>query len=295
MRISTSTCSYHKTLRAKGPDLTCEDALRAFRRAGFQVIDMNLCGHTRNDGTLTRSDWQDWCHRMRDTADALGLELSQAHAHYFLMPAENVPSEWDTEMLRRSVEAGKILGTRWMVFHPYSCNEGPWYSYARSRQVNLDLFRTYADWCGGSGVHIAIENMIERKDRTRRYCSATEELIDLVDALNDPIFGICWDTGHANMNKVNQCEALRLIGKRLHALHINDNHGENDDHLTPFSGNIDWPPIVQTLREIGYEGDFTYEDFRSHNGLPADERLRDSLLRYSYEVAEYLLSLGAEA
>lgn len=293
MRISTSTCSYHKTLREKGPDLACEDALRAMHRAGFRYIDMNLCAHTRGTEALTRPDWQDWCRRQREVADELGVRLTQAHAHFFALQADNTPSEWDAEMIRRSIEAAKILGTEWMVFHPYSCKDGAWYSLAKSKQVNLDLFRAYADMCGDSGVHIAIENMIEHKDRTRRYCSATEELIDLVDALNDPIFGICWDFGHANLNKVNQCEALRAIGgRRLHALHVNDNWGENDDHQAPFFGNIEWEPIMKTLCEIGYTGDFTYEDFRFHNGLPADDRLRDIQLHFTYELAEYLISLG---
>ena len=294
MRISTSTCSYRVTLHSKGPNLSCEDAIRALARAGFQYIDMNLCAHARGDEALTRPDWQDWGHRQREVADELGVHLTRGHAHFIHLREDNTPTEWDTELIRRSIEAGKILGTEWMVFHPYSCKDGTWYSQAKSKQMNLDLFRTYADMCGDSGVHIAIENMIEHKDRTRRYCSATEELIDLVDTLDDPIFGICWDFGHANLNKVNQCEALRAIGGRLHALHVNDNMGENDDHMAPFYGNIDWAPVMKTLHEIGYDGDFTYEDFRFHNGLPADDHLRDIQLRFTYELAEYLIALGEQ-
>ena len=292
MRISTSTCSYHTTLRGAGAPLSCEDAIRALAQAGFRYIDMNLCAFARGTEALTQEDWQDWCHRQRETAEKVGVKLTQAHAHFFQLQPDNTPAPWDEELMRRSIEAAKILGTEWMVFHPYSCCDGDWYSLETSRRVNVELFRRYADQCGDSGVHIAIENMIEHQDRTRRYCTAPEELIELHDTLNDPIFGICWDFGHANLNKVDQCAALRRIGKRLHALHVNDNWGLKDDHQPPFFGTIDWFPIMKTLGEIGYTGNFTYEDFRFHDGLPGDAALRAPLLRFTYELAEYLAALS---
>ena len=50
-----------------------------------------------------------------------------------------------------------------------------------------------------------------------------------------------------------------MIGKRLRALHINDNRGEKDDHLLPYLGYVEWEPVLRALKEIGYAGDFTYE------------------------------------
>ena len=289
MRISTSTCCHATVLRGKEKGFTCEQALDALKQAGYRYIDMNLCALTRGEGALTQPDWLDWCRRVRAYADARDLKLTQAHAHFF-DPAGGVISERDAEMIDRSIAAAGILGAEWMVFHPYSFDQNGWYSYVESKRRNVALFTGYAEQCAKVGVGIAIENMIERNNRTRRYCTAAEELIELHDLLNDPIFGICWDFGHANLNKVDQCASLRMIGKRLKAVHVADNFGEKDDHVTPYFGNIDWAPIMKTLVEIGYTGDFTYEDFAFHHGLPAD--LRDTILKFTYELARYLIALG---
>jgi sugar phosphate isomerase/epimerase len=93
----------------------------------------------------------------------------------------------------------------------------------------------------------------------RYYCSAADELCELVDALKDPRVGICWDFGHGNLNKLDQEKSLRAIGKRLKALHVDDNHGWADEHLLPFQGNVPWTALMPVLREIGYEGDMTME------------------------------------
>ena len=62
-----------------------------------------------------------------------------------------------------------------------------------------------------------------------------------------------------------------------------------DEHLPPFFGIIDWKEMVDTLREIEYEGDFTYEIQNITRTLP--KAGRDTLLRYFVELGEYTMSL----
>lgn len=58
----------------------------------------------------------------------------------------------------------------------------------------------------------------------RRFGCNAEDLLELLDKLNaDDIFGICWDTGHANLAQVNQPAAIQQIGSRLKGITINDN------------------------------------------------------------------------
>ena len=48
--------------------------------------------------------------------------------------------------------------------------------------------------------------------------------------------------------------------------HIHDNHGyseipknEDDEHILPFQGNINWEKFMQALRKINYNGVLVYE------------------------------------
>ncbi|HHV60077.1 MAG TPA: hypothetical protein GXX49_07275 [Clostridiaceae bacterium] len=96
--------------------------------------------------------------------------------------------------------------------------------------------------------------------------------------------------GHAQVNKINQPEAPRYIGKRLKATHVHVNYGETDEHLLPFYGSIDWREVMNALKDIDYEEDFAYEVHRFFDVLP-DGEFRDDLLKFAYKLGQYLLSL----
>jgi sugar phosphate isomerase/epimerase len=58
---------------------------------------------------------------------------------------------------------------------------------------------------------------------------------------------ICFDTGHAHLTEsvLPEFEALKDV---IATVHLHDNHHENDDHLLPFSGTIEWDPVLEALR-----------------------------------------------
>ena len=72
-------------------------------------------------------------------------------------------------------------------------------------------------------------------------------------------------------------------------LHLNDNFGRLDDHLAPCFGTIQWTPIMQTLKEIGFDGDLVFENFTFFDGLP--EQLRVPAMKLCYDVGIYLRDL----
>lgn len=290
MRACASTNSHEIALRSKTISYTCQESLRAVKKAGFPVADLCFCSYARGEYPLTQPDWREWCTDLRKAADEIGLDLDQAHAPFYALREDGSEDPHDRGMMERAIEAAHICGVKWMVFHPFQVEADGWYSHEKSLAVNLKLFREYAGLCRPHGVHIAIENMIGSNKRGHRYCSGEDELIELVDALGDPIFGICWDFGHAHLNGINQVAALKKIAGRLHAVHVNDNKGICDDHYAPFLGTIPWVPIMKTMKEIAYDGDWTYEIFGFHNGLP--DEMREIALEYTRKLSEYMISLA---
>lgn len=295
MRIATSTSSYEKVLWEKKPHYTCEETLYALKAAGFCVLDMNYESYCRFDGPMIQEGWRDWCKRIRNLADELGLEISLAHAHIINLNENGEIDEWDNELMCRCIEGAGIMGVKWMTFHPYSLDINGWYNREKSMTFNIDVFSEHEKMCRPLGVHLAIENLFTSTERrATRFGNDPQELIDLIDRLNkdkeEAYFGICWDTGHAHLNGIDQSAALTLIGKRLKTLHINDNHGMTDEHLAPYFGTIEWAPLMKTLSDIEFDGDFNYEIFRFHGGLPSD--LQALTLEYTYKVAEYMLSIS---
>ena len=99
--------------------------------------------------------------------------------------------------------------------------------------------------------------------------------------------GICWDTGHAHINGIKQSEALKYIGSRLKTLHLNDNFGEDDIHLAPFMGTIDWADVMQGLGAIGYDGLLNFEPRTC--GKTAE--LRKAYGEYMFTAAQDLMQM----
>mgnify|MGYP001179119169 CR=1 FL=1 len=287
MKVSTSTSIYEYVRWGSTMFYSLEDSIRACAAAGYEVLDMAFNSYSRKGRALAQPDWEDWLKRHKDIACELGLEWYQGHAHFYdwstAGPAER---EFHEEMVRRSIIGAGIMGVQWLVIHPGTIYDETWYAYRKSLQANLEAYRRYGELAAKHNVGIAIENMMEAPNR--RYCSSVEELMELHDELNDPILGICWDTGHAHMAEVDQPSALRRVGSRLKALHINDNRGTDDDHLAPYFGSIAWEPILEALREISYSGCFTFEIHNFLHGLPHE--LHDACLRFTYELGTHMVN-----
>jgi sugar phosphate isomerase/epimerase len=60
---------------------------------------------------------------------------------------------------------------------------------------------------------------------------------------------ICFDTGHAHLVEgvLPEFEALKEV---VATVHLHDNHHEDDEHLMPFSGTIEWDPVLEALRGL---------------------------------------------
>jgi sugar phosphate isomerase/epimerase len=121
------------------------------------------------------------------------------------------------------------------------------------------------------------------------------ELIDLVD---HPLFHAVWDAGHANLQEMPQDEELRILGSHVRALHIQDNRGDTDSHLLPFLGTMSMDALMNGLKDIGYNGYFTFEvggiftPPAEKRPFEKDTRLCQAPLALKRAAERYLYELG---
>lgn len=59
--------------------------------------------------------------------------------------------------------------------------------------------------------------------------------------------GFCFDSGHENFNHP-QADCLSRYGDKLFAVHLDDNWGDDDTHLLPYDGTIDWTVLKEKLK-----------------------------------------------
>jgi sugar phosphate isomerase/epimerase len=269
-------------------ELEPEEAIRIIGEAGFQQVEFGS-GHEKNflEG---KEDEGIRLKRIVQAAQRAGVDIVQMHGRLCNFMGEDAQENiaWG----HRSIERAAALGARWVVLHPaqslnYGTNLEEW-EYTRVR--NVEIFRSFLKTAERVGVGIAIENMLGHRPR---FCATAGELLWLLDQLQSDRVGICWDTGHACVSNINQGMAIRAINKRLVALHIDDNNGASDQHLTPLRGRIDWDDVLTALREINYNGPFDLE-------LPGERSVtppaaRPAHAQYLYQLSRVMLEPGFKA
>jgi sugar phosphate isomerase/epimerase len=195
----------------------------------------------------------------------LSLHLNSLHIHleifdsdYDLATLDAIQREKTLVAYCQAVDAMEVLGGGILVMHHIQIPEPDDALHAEKRTAFLDNLHTIAQYAAPMGVSFALENT------PRGYTREPTRLVQLMMDLGAPNVGVCIDTGHHNIVG-DPVEALRIIGKHLFTLHLHDNHGEQDEHLCPGLGAIDWNGVVGVLGEIEYSGVFMYELSRSED------------------------------
>lgn len=85
------------------------------------------------------------------------------------------------------------------------------------------------------------------------FINRGDQALALAEAVG-PNCGVCLDAFHMNMEEDDTIAAIHRAKDRLVGFHVADNN-----RMAPGMGTIDWPGIVATLKEVGYDGALSVE------------------------------------
>lgn len=295
MKLSTSTNILF--LRPDGSIYPPKKAVEQIVKAGFRYLDFNFYDWVKTQGSpYMGTDGDQWFKEMVLQAETLGVSYEQAHAHFFNFADPNLGEEdyrWHQKQVIRSIKNAAFMGAKVIVSHPCTVfsREGSYYRI--SKEKNVEYFKKVLDETKDTGIKIALENMTDIDTAPKKkYCAEPGELAELVDLLGDERIGVCWDFEHGDLMGQNQPEIVKFFGELLIATHVSDSHGYFPVHLThrlPMTGTIDWREIVEALREINYQGCFSYEAHNYLNTLP--DCAVDSALHLAWDIGNYLMEM----
>jgi len=224
-----------------------------------------------------------------------GVAIGQTHAPFpCWMPGYDI-LERMTEITKKAIALTAYLGCRYCVVHPLHPSKAadrlsPKDEWELNKKYYTDLIPTLKKY----KVICCTENMFHANADGVRMASACSEFdvaARWVDELNEiageELFGFCFDTGHVNITRGNMHHALVTMGKRIKVLHVHDNVGVTDQHLSPFMGNINREDFINGMREIGYEGDFSFETFRVLKVFP--HALAKTCIKLIADTGKYLI------
>ena len=167
------------------------------------------------------------------------------------------------EMIRTMEHANK-MGIKTITIHPGVHSMVLYDVKDRSEELSRRSLRTIEKGAEEYGVVAAIENMPSFGIMMGRN---PEELLGLLEGTD---LRICFDIGHANtMGAIDEC--IEAFGERIANIHIHDNVGKNDDHMTIGEGNIDFVHVLSKLK--WYKGNYIIESRNMESAIVSKERL----------------------
>ncbi len=260
MNIVTTTCVYPSEI----PE---EERLTRLADIGFTCLDLALDCLTP-DHPLLGERWRDWLSGLREKAENRGVRYTHSHA-------------WGNcgavgLNITRCFEACAFLKIPYTVVHPI--HQKPDGSFFTEKdefiEVNARAVRYILKLAEEYGVTALVENILWAQS------AELDAITGLVDAVDSPFFGWCFDTGHINcLHK--EISSLRTVSRAPLSLHIHDNYGKSgpfgkDAHLLPGDGTVDWKEFLDILHKIDYKGDLVLE--AHHQSIEAPDDRRDAIL-----------------
>ena len=256
------------------------DAIKMLAQIGYDALDYSMFGMLDPNNPLSKSDYREYAQSLKQTADEYKIQFNQSHApfpSYIRNPDQEQEkfNEIIVFAIIKSLEVTSILGGKIVIVHPITLADQ---SYREQKDFNMNFFNNLLPYCKKFGVKIALENMWRWDNANKKVmpgvCSSSSEFIDYLDSLGKDYFTACLDIGHGEMQgggSVSAAELINSLGKdRLKSLHIHDNNKTDDLHDLPFNQKFNWDEIMQALKNIGYNGELTFEADNFINKFPQE-------------------------
>lgn len=252
MRIATTTGDF--LWYADPADIS--GALTMLADSGFKYADLNLSGAFFPESPLCSDNWEKWADDIGETAARLGMTLVQAHSSDTVYDKGEL-RDYRTSIIEREIEICRKLGIPGMVVHGICKANGEREDFM---EKNTELYKELLVTAEKGNVTIYTENTC-RQNNPAYYIFEGSDVNELCERVNHPLFGACWDIGHAHCHGVDQYKELTTMNKNLKALHVHDNYAVADVHIQPYGGNCCYDAILKALVDIDFKGCFTLEAF----------------------------------
>lgn len=251
------------------------EALAKYAKLGITALDYSGYCHDGPNSRYLQPDWEEYAYSLREEADRLGIIYSQVHAPMLSYHDQPETAARKLKITCRMFRLCEILGAPYLVVHPKMFADGINGEHQEKYlAVNVEFYKSLLPLAAKHKVAVALENMFGWDPQVSRICRTTfstmEEILECIHRLNSDWATVCLDTGHVNLLRESPAIAARKLGSHLKLLHVHDNYGIDDNHLACGYGIIDWDGFIETLKEIGYTGEFSSEATGAIDALPRE-------------------------
>ena len=227
--------NYVQCVQNENANVTPQETIYAIKKAGFKSVFVQWYD----------KDWEFSQQEQVDLCKKLGLEIAFAHLGYKGINniwLEGKEGDLLVENYFKNLEDCKANGINLVVMHFSSGLDA-----AEPNEIGLNRYKKIVEYAEKLNIKVAFENT--KKPGYLEY---------VLGHLKNANAGVCLDSGHLHCHFKGKF-SWEMFKDRIFALHLHDNMGEEDEHLLPFDGTLDWKDLTEKLKSANYSGPISLE------------------------------------
>lgn len=230
-----------------------EDAIDIIADIGFGAVGLTLDYHALNPYDsdherqlqAVRSRLENWGLRcVVETGARFLLDPWRKHQPTLLSPTHD-EREKRIDFLRRSIRVANALGADAVSF---------WSGTAIDDPSPTEMEDRFAESLSQVIAEAEKYNMpLALEPEPGMFLATIEQTQQMLDRIEHPLLQLTIDVGHLHCQQEGDIPSLlRTVADELANIHIEDMRRGVHDHLMFGEGEMDFPPILAALEEIGY-------------------------------------------
>jgi sugar phosphate isomerase/epimerase len=256
---------------------TLDDCLRILADLGYDGVALTLDVHHLDPRSSSPRGLDDLAARL----DRLGLRRTVETGARFLLdplrkhePSLLAEDGWERRMrfLEHSIEIASEIGAPVVTFSSGSADKS-----VPARELRARL----AERCAGlaesasrKGVRLGFE------PEPGMFVGDLAGYVDLRRDVEHEALGLTLDIGHVHLTEDRPpAEVVRAFSDALLHVHLEDMRRPEHRHLAIGEGEIDFPPVLDALEEIGFDGLVALELSRDSHRAPEVARSAIAAIR----------------
>ncbi|MDO5742266.1 MAG: sugar phosphate isomerase/epimerase family protein [Vagococcus sp.] len=249
-------------------NLTLEETFKLAKEFGYDTIELNMAENVQHENIVSDLGLQDTPHlttemTQLDFDNILALSkqydlpissiATALHWQYPLNHADQTIREKGKNIVKQMIVACQTLGGDTVLIVPGVVT--PDHPYDACYDLSLAAFKELAPFAEEHGIKIGIENV------WNKFLLSPLEMKQFVEAINHPYVGVYFDAGNV-LQFGYPDQWVRILDQHIVKVHVKD-FDTNIGNITGFknllAGSLDWQRLVQSLRDIRYDGPLTAE------------------------------------
>ena len=194
---------------------------------------------------LNAENPDEWIERYEKILKDFPNEIAMHGAFMDMAPGSPDPSfiKMTSKRTQEALDIAERIKAKTIVFHVnfIIMIHNDMYREGWTQRV-IDFYQRFVEKAESKGIQIVLENMWEFDPSIIGY---------VLNRIDSPSMNACLDVGHTQLFSGLKLEDWLhdLEGKVAH-IHINNNYGDDDEHLGLDDGVMEYKKIIPVLREI---------------------------------------------